>query len=57
MIDTYSQRIDWDSIAKYAQPTMQPDKNGTWVKLVDHVRVVRELEARLTSKTGAKHGS
>jgi hypothetical protein len=47
MIDSYSQRIDWDSIAKTAQPAMQPDKNGTWVKLVDHVRIVRALEDAL----------
>lgn len=47
MIDSYSQRIDWDSIAKTAQPAMQPDRNGTWGKLVDHVRIVRDLEAAL----------
>lgn len=47
MIDSYSQRIDWDSRAKTAQPAMQPDRNGTWVKLVDHVRIVRALEAVL----------
>lgn len=50
MIDSYSQRIDWDSIAKTAAPAMQPDRNGTWVKLADHRRIVLEMEADVKHK-------